>query len=129
MKVIVTGSTGLIGTALVDDLTAAGHQVTRLVRDGEGPRWNPMAGTIDAGALEGHDAVVHLAGVGIGDHRWTDEHKRAVLERRTRGTALLAETLAKLDRPPAGRASAPAPGLYRAPGGGGVGRAKAPGHG
>ncbi|MEA2717379.1 MAG: uncharacterized protein QOI99_1696, partial [Actinomycetota bacterium] len=62
--------------------------------------------------LEGHDAVVHLAGVGIGDHRWTPEHKAAVLDSRVQGTSLLASTLARLERPPAVLASASAVGYY-----------------
>ena len=72
----------------------------------------PAAGTIDAAALEGHDAAVHLAGVGIGDHRWTDEHKAAVLDSRLKGTSLLASTLAGLERPPAVLASGSAVGFY-----------------
>src|SRR5205823_4259344 len=72
----------------------------------------PMAGTIDTAALEDHDAVVHLAGAGIGDHRWTEDHKRLVMESRTHGTTLLAETLAKLDHPPRVLASGSAMGFY-----------------
>src|SRR5207247_3923459 len=69
LKVIVSGSHGLIGSALVDSLEADGHQVTRLVRDGaDGVPWDPMAGTIDAAGLEGHDAVVHLAGARSEEH-------------------------------------------------------------
>jgi len=116
MRVAITGSTGLIGTALSEALIADGHQVTRLVRGevhGTGEvRWNPAAGTIDATALEGHDAVVHLAGVGIGDHRWTAEHKAAVLDSRVKGTSLLATTLGGLTSPPAVLASASAVGYY-----------------
>jgi len=118
VKVVVTGSNGLIGSELVVSLRAGGHQVTRLVRRGPtGPgeaAWDPAAGTIEAEKLEGHDAVVHLAGVGIGDHRWTDEHKRAVLDSRVQGTALLARTLAGLSSPPAVLASGSAVGFYGA---------------
>ena len=74
--------------------------------------WSPSAGTIDAAGLEGHDAVVHLAGVGIGDHRWTADHKAAVLDSRVKGTSLLAGTLAGLDRQPKVLASASAVGYY-----------------
>ncbi|MBV8961418.1 MAG: NAD-dependent epimerase/dehydratase family protein, partial [Actinobacteria bacterium] len=103
MKVLVTGSHGLIGSALIPVLQQNGHTVTRLVRSSPGPgeaRWDPERGTIDRAALEGVDAVVHLAGVGIGDHRWTEEHKRAVLDSRVKGTRLLSETLATLDSKP-----------------------------
>lgn len=116
MRVAVTGSNGLIGTALVAALAGDGHQVTTLVRSqptGPGQLlWDPASATIDAAGLEGHDAVVHLAGVGIGDHRWTPEHKAAVLDSRVQGTGLLATTLARLDRPPAVFASASAVGYY-----------------
>ncbi|MFN2608656.1 MAG: TIGR01777 family oxidoreductase [Acidimicrobiales bacterium] len=116
MRVLVSGSSGLIGTALRRSLEADGHDVTRLVRtEPGGPgevRWDPGSGAVDAAALEGHDAAVHLAGVGIGDHRWTDDHKRAVLDSRVRGTTLLATTLGGLDRPPAVLASGSAIGYY-----------------
>src|SRR5436305_14798008 len=103
MKVLVTGSHGLIASALIPRLERDGHTVTRLVRQAPGPgelRWDPEGGTIDRDGLEGHDAVVHMAGVGIGDHRWTDEHKRAVLDSRVKGTRLLSEALAALERKP-----------------------------
>ncbi len=133
MRIAVTGSHGLIGTALVESLTADGHQVTSLVRgDPKGPhelRWSPSTGTIDAAGLEGHDAVVHLAGVGIGDHRWTDDHKRAVLDSRVQGTSLLATTLAGLDRPPKVLASASAVGYYGDTGSRAVTEADGPGTG
>jgi uncharacterized protein len=115
LKVIVTGSSGLIGTALVGSLTGDGHHVTPLVRRSPGPgeaAWDPGAGTIDADKLEGHDAVVHLAGVGIGDHRWSEEHKRAVLDSRVKGTDLLARTLVGLSSPPKVLASGSAVGYY-----------------
>jgi uncharacterized protein len=99
MLVAVTGSTGLIGTALVRRLEAEGHQVLRLTRSRpSGPnesRWDPMAGRIDADALARADAVVHLAGRGIGDgFRWTRKVKDEILQSRVRGTRLLAETMA-----------------------------------
>ena len=105
MKVAVTGSTGLIGTALTAALAAAGHDVVRVVRrEGGGPgtvRWDPKAGTIDAAGLAGIDAAVHLAGAGIADHRWTDDYKRVLVASRVDGTGLLARTLAALDPRPA----------------------------
>ena len=115
MKVILTGSNGLIGSELAARLQRAGDEVTRLVRSRPGPGdavWDIGASTIDAPALEGHDAVVHLAGAGIGDHRWSESYKREVHDSRTRGTALLCETLAKLERPPRVLVSGSAVGWY-----------------
>jgi uncharacterized protein len=116
MEIAITGSSGLIGTALAAALRADGHRVRPLVRgpspDPAAVRWDPAAGTIDATGLEGVDAVVHLAGVGIGDKRWNEAHKAAVRESRTAGTGLLARTLAGLDRPPAVLVSGSAVGYY-----------------
>jgi uncharacterized protein len=116
VDICLTGSHGLIGTALIPRLRADGHRVLRLVRgDTEGAddvRWDPDAGTIDAAGLEGVDAVVHLAGAGIGDKKWTPQRKQLVLESRTRGTGLLARTLAGLDRKPSVLVSASAIGYY-----------------
>lgn len=117
MDVVVTGSSGLIGTALVEGLTRAGHRPVRLVRRTPRPgadelHWDPDTGRIDAAALEGTGAVVHLAGVGIGDRRWNEAHKRAVLESRTKGTSLLASTLAGLTKPPQVLLSGSAVGFY-----------------
>jgi len=117
MRVAVTGSHGLIGSALVADLRLRGHEVVPLVRGTPVPSrgevaWDPAAGTIDTEALGTVDAAVNLAGVGIGDHRWTPAHKAAVLESRINGTGLLARTLASLERPPAVLAQASAVGYY-----------------
>jgi uncharacterized protein len=115
MDVVVSGSSGLIGTALVDALGKAGHRPIPLVRrdpTGDAIRWDPDAGTIDAAALEGVDAVVHLAGEGIASKRWSLEQKRRILESRTRGTSLLADTLAGLQRKPGVFVSASAIGYY-----------------
>jgi NAD dependent epimerase/dehydratase family enzyme len=75
MKIVISGSSGLIGTQLVAKLSNSGHEVVRLVR--RSPKageiqWNPKSGTLDASALEGVDAVIHLSGAGIGDKRWSD---------------------------------------------------------
>ena len=104
-KIAITGASGLIGSALRTSLRAAGHTVVPVVRsavsgDPHAVLWDPKAGTIDAAGLEGLDGVVHLAGAGIGDHRWNDAYKREVLESRTKGTDLLARTLAGLTPPP-----------------------------
>jgi uncharacterized protein (TIGR01777 family) len=116
MDVVVTGSHGLIASALLPRLRADGHRVVRLVRgDVEGSddvRWDPAAGTIDANALEGVDAVVHLAGAGIGDKKWTPQRKQLILASRTQGTELLARTLAGLNRPPRVMLSGSAVGYY-----------------
>lgn len=97
MRVAVTGSHGLIGSALTLRLARSGHEVRRIVRGDPAPGdivWDPRAGHLDVADLAGVDAVVNLAGAGIGDHRWTDEYKREIRESRTRGTALLAEAIA-----------------------------------
>lgn len=118
MRVAISGSSGLIGTALAESLHADGHQVRRLVRsssgsgDADAVAWDPVACTIDAAALEGVDGVVHLAGAGVGDKRWTDARKQEVLDSRTKGTGLLAQTLAGLDAPPAVFVSGSAIGYY-----------------
>ena len=115
MDVVVSGSSGLIGTALVEALPAAGHRPIRLVRraaTGDEIRWDPDAGTIDSASLEGVGAVVHLAGAGIGDHRWTDEYKLEILRSRTIGTVLLAGALAELTTPPSVLVSGSAIGYY-----------------
>ena len=104
MRIAITGASGLIGSALTSSLESDGHQVVPLVRRQAGAgevRWDPKAGEIDTDGLEGLDGVVHLAGAGIADHRWTEERKREILESRTKGTSLLCEALASLQqRPP-----------------------------
>lgn len=116
MKVAVTGSHGLIGRRLLAELRSAGHEAVRIVRGasaGEAAvRWDPDGGTIEADRLAGVDAVVHLAGVAIFDHRWTAAHKAAVMDSRVRGTTLLAETIAGLDPRPAVLLSGSAVGYY-----------------
>lgn len=117
MKIVITGATGLIGTALSASLRTDGNEVIpvvrRPVRAGEtAARWDPAAGTIDRAALEGVDAVVNLAGAGIGDKRWTDDYKRLVLESRTSSTDLISRSIAELDRPPKVLISGSAIGIY-----------------
>jgi uncharacterized protein len=115
MKVLISGATGLIGSALIPELESGGHQITRLTRSprsGNDVGWNPDAGEIDASRLEGHDAVVHLAGESIGEGRWTQEKKRRILQSRTKGTRLLADTIVNLPEPPNVMVSASAVGYY-----------------
>jgi uncharacterized protein (TIGR01777 family) len=102
VDVLISGASGLIGSALADSLKADGHSVRRLGRGaGAEVRWDPMGGEIEADKLAGIDAVVHLAGAGIGDKRWSDNQRRILVESRTKGTRLLAETAAALDPRPA----------------------------
>jgi uncharacterized protein (TIGR01777 family) len=117
MRVVVTGSSGPIGQALCSRLTRSGHHVVRVVRRTVQPgelalRWDPARNTFDAHGLEGVDAVVHLAGAGVGDHRWSEDRKRVLIESRTRSTALLVGALAGLDHPPRVLVSASAIGYY-----------------
>ncbi|MER6395068.1 TIGR01777 family oxidoreductase [Kitasatospora sp. NPDC001603] len=122
MRIAVTGSTGLIGSTLVRSLLADGHEVVRLVRHRSrtGPRpdgttaigWNPLLGQVDRAGLAGVEAVVHLAGAGVGDRRWTDAYKREIRESRVLGTETLAVAMAELDKPPRVFVSASAVGYY-----------------
>lgn len=112
MRVGVTGASGLLGTALVPALRSAGHDVLRIGRGRDADvRWNPAAGEIDAAACAGVDAFVHLAGANVGQ-RWTPPHRRAILESRVDGTALIARTAAGLSPRPAVLVSASAVGIY-----------------
>src|SRR4051812_34752228 len=120
MHVVVSGSSGLIGTALQRRLTSDGHRVTRLVRSrpASGPgapgtvAWDPARGVLDPASLVGVDAAVNLAGAGIGDHRWTDEYKRTVMDSRVRSTELLSGVLARLEPRPTVLLSGSAIGFY-----------------
>ena len=115
MKVAVTGSSGLIGTALVASLRSDGHQVVKLVRrpprSADEIRWDPRAadarlsssssGPSDLDRLDGLDACVHLAGAGVMDHRWTRRYKAEIRASRVLGTRALAGALSRLGKPPA----------------------------
>ena len=115
MKILITGASGLIGSALGARLAAAGHEMVRLTRSTpRGPghfRWDPTAGEIDAAAFDGVDAVVHLAGETVAG-RWTEAKKRRIRDSRVLGTRLLAETAAAYDPRPRAFVSASAIGCY-----------------
>jgi uncharacterized protein (TIGR01777 family) len=132
MRVAITGSTGLIGSALKPHLESLGHEVVRVVRSnpsGTDIMWSPSDGTIDHKALDHVDAVVHLAGAGIGDKRWTDAYKRELLESRIKGTTLIAEAIAGATNGPKVLLSGSAIGIYGARGDEDLTEQSAPGDG
>jgi uncharacterized protein (TIGR01777 family) len=117
MKFLISGSHGLVGSALTRSLTEDGHEVVRLVRRESAAgapeiEWHPNLGRIDPKRLEGFDAVIHLAGESIASGRWSAEKKRTIRESRVKGTTLLSETLAQLSHPPSVFISASAIGYY-----------------
>jgi len=116
MRILVSGSHGLVGKALIGSLTSDGHEIVRLVRGKPSGaaeiEWHPNQEKIDTSSLEGIDAVVHLAGESIASGRWTDEKKRAIRDSRVKGTTLLSDALARLSRPPSVFVSASAIGYY-----------------
>src|SRR5512145_116836 len=116
LRFVVSGASGLVGSALATALATRGHRVERLVRRAVTPgapeiAWDPARGTVDRDALEGADVVVHLAGESVAA-RWTAARKRAIRESRVASTGLLASTLADLRRPPQVLVSASAVGYY-----------------
>ena len=114
MRIAITGSSGLIGTAVTREVTARGHDVIRIVRPtsrGKGVFWDPNSGQIQLEKLEGLDAVVHLAGESIFG-TWSRGHRQRILDSRAKGTSLLATSLARLARPPRVLVSASAIGFY-----------------
>lgn len=117
MRIVVSGASGLLGTALTAFLRAGGHDVVRLVRgvpsDPTEVAWDPSStGTIDEVALAGADAFVHLSGESVSDGRWTDERRRRIIESRTKTTALIARTIANVEKKPSVLLSASAIGFY-----------------
>jgi uncharacterized protein (TIGR01777 family) len=116
MRVAVTGASGLIGSALVPALRERGHDVLRLVRRATSApdevRWDPESGEVDLPALNGVDGVVHLAGAGVGDKRWTAAYKRMILLSRVNGTDTIARAMAHLEPKPRVLVSGSAIGYY-----------------
>ena len=122
MRVAVTGASGFIGRVIIERLIRSGHEVVRMVRgDADDTsthnselsvHWDPLGGYIDAEAMEGLDAMIHLAGEPIAARRWSTEQKRRIADSRIHGTRLLAETLAGLEAPPTVLVSASAIGWY-----------------
>lgn len=114
--IAITGASGLIGSALAVHLRAQGHRVVAFTRrnssSSDDIAWNPATGQIESAKLSGIDAVVHLAGAGIGDKRWSDEYKREILESRTKGTKLLSSALADASNGPRVLLSGSAIGYY-----------------
>lgn len=116
MKVLLTGGSGLIGTALRASLAEDGHDVVSLVRrnpaSSDERQWDPASGVLDVADVEGFDAVVHLAGAGIGDRRWSDDRKRLILDSRVDSTELLSQRLAEATQKPEVLISGSAIGFY-----------------
>ena len=121
MKILVTGSSGLVGTALMEELKHSGHTVVRLVRPGSAAtgrgtegfdvQWNPATGSL-GGAAVGADAVVNLAGASIADGRWTDQRKEVLRTSRVANTDALVNALARMAIRPRVLVSASAIGIY-----------------
>lgn len=115
--ILITGASGLIGSALTKALEADGHKVLRAVRENvqnpqEEIHWSPVLGEIDQQKLEGIDSIVHLAGANIAGKRWTESYKKQILESRTKGTSLISEAIAKMQRKPRAFVCASAIGYY-----------------
>lgn len=116
-RILVSGSTGFIGSSLVPALRSQGLCVVRLARcgakaDDDSVAWNPDAGELDSSSVEGFDAVVHLAAESIAAHRWTEKEKRRIMDSRAQGTRLLCKKMAALAKPPRVIVSASAMGYY-----------------
>ena len=99
-RIAITGASGLIGSALVGHLKSEGHTVQRLVRrtpvSPDEVQWDPKTGYVDLEALRGVDAIIHLAGVGVGDKRWNKKYKAEILNSRLMGTTTIANAVTEL---------------------------------
>ena len=115
-RVAITGASGLVGVPLAAILNTGGHEVLRLVRrEPQAPdevRWDPQQGVPDPAKLEGLDAVIHLAGAGIADKRWSKQRMAVIESSRVEGTRSLVQALGRLERPPATFLAASAVGIY-----------------
>ncbi|MGA1082053.1 MAG: TIGR01777 family oxidoreductase [Candidatus Nanopelagicales bacterium] len=116
MKLVVTGASGLIGSAFVKAAEARGDEVIRLVRrkpkNANEAFWNPKTGEIDHLLLDGADAIVNLAGAGVGDRRWSEKYKKEIYSSRVTSTKLIVKAISKMHRPPKVLVSASAIGYY-----------------
>jgi len=116
VRIIIAGSSGFIGTALIDRLRSDGHEVVRLVRrtrqSSDEVSWNPMAGDLDPAALTGADVAVNFAGVGVGDQRWTEAYKQEIRSSRVDSTVTLSRAIAAADAGPRVLLNASAIGFY-----------------
>lgn len=132
MRIIAAGASGLIGSALLRRLRDDGHDVRRLVR-GDGAKdsiaWDPAAGRLDAAALNGADAVIHLSGESVASGRWTPARKQAIRDSRIKSTTLLASAMTAIDDPPKTWLCASAIGWYGDRGGQWLDEDAAPGKG
>ena len=108
-RIAITGASGLIGSALVGHLKSEGHTVQRLVRRApvspDEVQWDPKTGYVDLEALRGVDAIIHLAGAGVGDKRWNKKYKAEILNSRLLGTTAIANAVTELAPQEIGRAS------------------------
>jgi len=116
-EIAISGASGLIGGALASSLRAQGDRVVALVRrrpaaGADEIKWDPVAGTVDSESLEGIDAIVHLAGAGVGDRRWTEERKKIIYDSRIDGTKALATAAANLNKAPSVFVCGSAIGIY-----------------
>lgn len=104
MKLVITGASGLIGSAIVREAEKNKIEVVKLVRrtpkEKNESQWDPNKGVIDLAVLENSTAIVHLSGAGVGDHRWTKKYKKEILNSRVNSTETLANAIVNLRTPP-----------------------------